>query len=222
MPCYRAFRPFKSTCSRFVYVFGVNNLFVIMSDSGKNVGKSRSRPADAHESAADCGWRSERDFSTRGSSSLPPKGTECKYTEEEIYDSGIQSSECYFSSSDVISETYLMYPDSAPDCGYVDSGSLDQEDAARPTSGAASKDSSSKELPSSKESEGDASRGPDSGVVDYDPSSESEDAPSRWDGVVPDCWKVSSESHTAESVKSEDAPSRWDEFFEPADDEGNT
>lgn len=209
MPCYRAFRPFKSTCSRFVYVFGVNNLFVIMSDSGKNVGKSRSRPADAHESAADCGWRSERDFSTRGSSSLPPKGTECKYTEEEIYDSGIQSG-CCLSSSDVISETDLSYVYSAPDCGYEGSSSLDQEDAARPTSGAASKDSSSKKLPSSKESEVDyesshAFKGLDSGVVlDRD-------------------WKQSCESLTAKSVESEDAPSPWwDKFFEPADDEGNT
>lgn len=119
------------------YVLGVSRsgklkilVFEIMSDGGKNVGKSRSKGADVRESAS----RSQYD----PSGSVDKKG----YSEDEYFDSGVQ--ECCL-SSDAFSETDLKYGDSAFDCDY-DSKSLDKEDAAEERSS-----ERSRELPKSKE-----------------------------------------------------------------------
>lgn len=140
-----------------------------MSDGGKNVGKSRSRVPDVRESRSQYGDSSSRGSAAAAKSVEPKKG----YSEDEFFDSGIQS-ECCLSS-----ETDLKYGDSALDCSY-DSRSFDKEDDAEEER--SSKDSSSRELPKSEEVDykSQASKELDSGLdLKYEPPRESPETP--WD-----------------------------------------
>lgn len=154
-----------------------------MSESGKNV-KSRSR-----ERSPNCGSSSSKE---------QPK---CKFSEEEIFDSGIQSE---YLSSGVISETDLNY-DSGRDC---DSRSFEESATER---------RSPKDEPTSKaDYKSQVSAQLDSGCLDVDGPSFDEQPKLLAPNVEEKPWESPQEGSL-----SEDQRSLLETIFEQ-DDEGNT